>query len=104
MGVVNVTPDSFAERVHSADPMHAVDAALWLLGVADRGEEVEVAAQVALPGGNLGIPMDLTVAMRTARLTSTSVTDASTALSKLSAYAGEAKKRENKNPASVYSG
>jgi 2-hydroxy-4-carboxymuconate semialdehyde hemiacetal dehydrogenase len=45
---------------------HAVDAALWLLGAADRGEEVEVAAQVALPGGNLGIPMDLTVTMRTA--------------------------------------
>jgi 2-hydroxy-4-carboxymuconate semialdehyde hemiacetal dehydrogenase len=46
---------------------HAVDAALWLLGVADRGEVVEVAAQVALPGGNLGIPMDLTLAMRTTR-------------------------------------
>ena len=46
---------------------HAVDAALWLLGVADSGEEVEVSAQVALPGGNLDIPMDLTVTMRTAR-------------------------------------
>ena len=46
---------------------HAVDAALWLLGAADRGEEVMVAAQVALPGDNLGIPMDLTVTTRTAR-------------------------------------
>lgn len=46
---------------------HAVDAALWLLGCADRDEVVEVVAEVALPGGNLGIPMDLTVAMRTAR-------------------------------------
>jgi 2-hydroxy-4-carboxymuconate semialdehyde hemiacetal dehydrogenase len=46
---------------------HAVDAALWLLGVADRGEEVEVVAQVALPGGGLEIPMDLTVALRTPR-------------------------------------
>ncbi len=45
---------------------HAVDAALWLLGV-DPSEEVEVAAQVALPGGNLDIPMDLAIAMRTAR-------------------------------------
>jgi 2-hydroxy-4-carboxymuconate semialdehyde hemiacetal dehydrogenase len=46
---------------------HAVDAALWLLGVADSGEEVEVSAQVALPGGDLDIPMDLAVTMRTAR-------------------------------------
>jgi 2-hydroxy-4-carboxymuconate semialdehyde hemiacetal dehydrogenase len=46
---------------------HAIDAALWLLGVAERGEEVEVSAQVALPSGNLDIPMDLTVTMRTAR-------------------------------------
>ena len=46
---------------------HAVDAALWLLGAADRNEEVVVAAQVALPGGGLEIPMDLTVTMRTAR-------------------------------------
>lgn len=46
---------------------HAVDAALWLLGVAERGEEVETVAQVALPGADLGIPMDLTLAMRTAR-------------------------------------
>jgi 2-hydroxy-4-carboxymuconate semialdehyde hemiacetal dehydrogenase len=46
---------------------HAVDAALWMLGVADSGETVEVSAQVALPGAALGIPMDLTIAMRTAR-------------------------------------
>lgn len=46
---------------------HAVDAALWLLGVAERGEAVETVAQVALPGADLGIPMDLTLAMRTAR-------------------------------------
>lgn len=42
---------------------HAVDAALWLLGAA----EVEVTAQIALPGEDLGIPMDLTIAMRTPR-------------------------------------
>ena len=40
---------------------HAVDAALWLLGA----EEIAVAAQVAPPGGPLGIPMDLGVALRT---------------------------------------
>jgi 2-hydroxy-4-carboxymuconate semialdehyde hemiacetal dehydrogenase len=40
---------------------HAVDAALWLLGAAEAG----VTAQVALPGANLGIPMDLAIAMRT---------------------------------------
>lgn len=42
---------------------HCVDALLWLVGAT----EVEVAAQVALPGGNLEIPMDLTLAMRTPR-------------------------------------
>ncbi len=42
---------------------HAVDAALWLLGAT----EAETVAQVALPGGDLDIPMDLTVAMRTPR-------------------------------------
>jgi 2-hydroxy-4-carboxymuconate semialdehyde hemiacetal dehydrogenase len=42
---------------------HAVDAALWLLGA----EEVEVSAQLALPGGDLEIPLDLTVVMRTPR-------------------------------------
>lgn len=42
---------------------HAVDAALWLLGA----DTVEVAAQLALPGADLAIPMDLTVVMRTPR-------------------------------------
>ena len=42
---------------------HSVDTALWLLGAT----EVEVTAQVALPSGNLNIPMDLTVTMRTPR-------------------------------------
>lgn len=46
---------------------HAIDAALWLLGAAESGETVETTAQLALPGGTLGIPMDLTVTMRTAR-------------------------------------
>src|SRR5215204_2181710 len=46
---------------------HAVDAALWLLGVPQRGEHVETAAQVALPGADLGIPMDLSILMRTPR-------------------------------------
>jgi 2-hydroxy-4-carboxymuconate semialdehyde hemiacetal dehydrogenase len=42
---------------------HAVDTALWLLGA----EAAEVAAQVALPGRKLEIPMDLALAMRTPR-------------------------------------
>jgi 2-hydroxy-4-carboxymuconate semialdehyde hemiacetal dehydrogenase len=42
---------------------HSVDTALWLLGAT----EVEVTAQVALPGGNLDVPMDLTIVMRTPR-------------------------------------
>jgi 2-hydroxy-4-carboxymuconate semialdehyde hemiacetal dehydrogenase len=42
---------------------HAVDAALWLLGA----DQVEVAAEVAAPSGQLGIPMDLAIAMRTPR-------------------------------------
>ncbi len=46
---------------------HAVDAALWLLGVPERGEAVATVAQVALPGADLGIPMDLSLAMRTER-------------------------------------
>jgi 2-hydroxy-4-carboxymuconate semialdehyde hemiacetal dehydrogenase len=46
---------------------HAVDAALWLLGVAESGEEVETVAQVALPGHDLAIPMDLSFIMRTRR-------------------------------------
>jgi 2-hydroxy-4-carboxymuconate semialdehyde hemiacetal dehydrogenase len=46
---------------------HAVDAALWLLGVPERGETVETVAQVALPGEDLGIPMDFGLVMRTPR-------------------------------------
>ncbi len=42
---------------------HSVDSALWLTGAA----ELEVLAQLALPGGNLEIPMDLVLAMRTPR-------------------------------------
>jgi 2-hydroxy-4-carboxymuconate semialdehyde hemiacetal dehydrogenase len=42
---------------------HAVDAALWLL----EADQAEVTAQVALPGKNLGIPMDLAIGMRTPR-------------------------------------
>jgi 2-hydroxy-4-carboxymuconate semialdehyde hemiacetal dehydrogenase len=42
---------------------HAVDSALWLLGA----DQVEVAAQVPLPGKSLGIPMDLAIALRTPR-------------------------------------
>jgi 2-hydroxy-4-carboxymuconate semialdehyde hemiacetal dehydrogenase len=40
---------------------HAVDAALWLLGAS----AAEVAAQVALPSGNLHVPMDLGIVLRT---------------------------------------
>jgi 2-hydroxy-4-carboxymuconate semialdehyde hemiacetal dehydrogenase len=40
---------------------HAVDAALWLLGATD----VETKAEVAAPSGQLNIPMDLAVVMRT---------------------------------------
>ncbi|MGH2562577.1 MAG: Gfo/Idh/MocA family protein [Thermomicrobiales bacterium] len=46
---------------------HAVDAALWVLGVADRAETVDTVAHVALPGGQLDIPMDLSLVMRTER-------------------------------------
>jgi 2-hydroxy-4-carboxymuconate semialdehyde hemiacetal dehydrogenase len=46
---------------------HAVDAALWLLGLAEREETVETVAQVALPGADLDIPMDLSLIMRTPR-------------------------------------
>lgn len=42
---------------------HSVDTALWVLGAT----EVDVVAQVALPGGNLNIPMDLSIVMRTPR-------------------------------------
>lgn len=44
---------------------HAVDAALWLLGVGP-DEEVSVAAQIADPDSALGTPMNLSLAMRTA--------------------------------------
>lgn len=46
---------------------HAVDAALWLLGATERGETVDTVAQIALPGQDLDIPMDLGVVMRTER-------------------------------------
>jgi 2-hydroxy-4-carboxymuconate semialdehyde hemiacetal dehydrogenase len=42
---------------------HAVDASLWLLGATD----VEAQANVALPSGPLGIPMDWSITMRTPR-------------------------------------
>lgn len=40
---------------------HTVDAALWLLGA----REAEVAGHMALPGQALGIPMDLSISLRT---------------------------------------
>jgi 2-hydroxy-4-carboxymuconate semialdehyde hemiacetal dehydrogenase len=46
---------------------HDVDATLWVLGVPDRAEMVDVVAQVALPGEDLDIPMDLSLVMRTPR-------------------------------------
>ena len=46
---------------------HAVDAALWLLGASERGERVDTVAQIALPGQDLDIPMDLGLVMRTER-------------------------------------
>ena len=42
---------------------HAVDTALWLLDATD----ADVAARIAPPGGPLGIPMDVGLALRTAR-------------------------------------
>jgi 2-hydroxy-4-carboxymuconate semialdehyde hemiacetal dehydrogenase len=42
---------------------HSVDTALWLFDAA----EAHVTGQVALPGGNLDIPMDLTITLRTPR-------------------------------------
>jgi 2-hydroxy-4-carboxymuconate semialdehyde hemiacetal dehydrogenase len=45
---------------------HAVDMALWLLGVQQAGE-VEVTSLVALPDQQMGIPMDLSVLVRTTR-------------------------------------
>ncbi len=45
---------------------HATDLVLWLLGV-DAPGQVEVSAVLAPPDPNLGIPLDLSLAMRTAR-------------------------------------
>jgi 2-hydroxy-4-carboxymuconate semialdehyde hemiacetal dehydrogenase len=45
---------------------HATDMCLWLLGVEKPGE-TEVSSVLALPDKNLGIPLDLTLAMRTKR-------------------------------------
>lgn len=42
---------------------HSVDLALWLLGA----EAASVVSQVALPSEPLGIPMDLTISLRTPR-------------------------------------
>ncbi|MDE3074472.1 MAG: Gfo/Idh/MocA family oxidoreductase, partial [Chloroflexota bacterium] len=42
---------------------HAVDGMLWLLGA----DQAAVSSQVALPGQDLGIPMDITLTVRTAR-------------------------------------
>jgi 2-hydroxy-4-carboxymuconate semialdehyde hemiacetal dehydrogenase len=43
---------------------HATDMALWLLGV-DRPGEVHVTSMVALPDQKLGIPLDLSLILRT---------------------------------------
>ena len=43
---------------------HATDMCLWLLGVTRPGE-VEVTSMVALPDQRLGIPLDLTLSVRT---------------------------------------
>lgn len=43
---------------------HATDMALWLLGV-ERPGEVDVSAMVALPDQQLGIPLDLSIVLRT---------------------------------------
>jgi 2-hydroxy-4-carboxymuconate semialdehyde hemiacetal dehydrogenase len=45
---------------------HATDMVLWLLGV-DAPGQVEVSAVLAPPDSNLGIPLDLSLALRTAR-------------------------------------
>ena len=45
---------------------HATDMCLWMLGV-DKPGEVEVTAMLALPDQQLGIPLDLTLVMRTKR-------------------------------------
>ena len=45
---------------------HATDLVLWLLGV-DAPGQVEVSAVLAPPDAHLGIPLDLSLAMRTAK-------------------------------------
>ncbi|MGH2370736.1 MAG: hypothetical protein ACRDI2_21370, partial [Chloroflexota bacterium] len=45
---------------------HATDLALWLLGV-ERPGEVDVTSMVALPDQRLGIPLDLSLVLRTKR-------------------------------------
>ncbi|MER3404719.1 MAG: hypothetical protein C4289_05770 [Chloroflexota bacterium] len=45
---------------------HAVDMVLWMLGITEPGQ-VEVMAQVALPDQKMGIPMDLSILLRTPR-------------------------------------
>jgi dihydropteroate synthase len=49
MGVLNVTPDSFAESTHSLDPVAAVDAALRM--EADGADIVDVGGESTRPGG-----------------------------------------------------
>lgn len=46
---------------------HLVDAALWIAGAAEPDAVVESVAQVARPGADLGIPMDLGLVVRTRR-------------------------------------
>lgn len=43
---------------------HAVDSCLWLLGV-DQPGQVEVTGRLAWPDQNMGIPMDLSITIRT---------------------------------------
>jgi 2-hydroxy-4-carboxymuconate semialdehyde hemiacetal dehydrogenase len=45
---------------------HATDMCLWMLGVEQPGQ-VDVSATLALPDKHLGIPLDLTLTMRTRR-------------------------------------
>jgi 2-hydroxy-4-carboxymuconate semialdehyde hemiacetal dehydrogenase len=45
---------------------HAVDMVLWMLAITEPGQ-VEVTAHVALPDQKMGIPMDLSILLRTPR-------------------------------------
>lgn len=45
---------------------HSVDTALWLLGLPESGQNLEVYGQLAPPSTSLGIPLDLDIQMRTA--------------------------------------